>query len=267
MSEHDFSVITAVERSGEHTFVVRFPTGWEQGRGVFGGAVVGAMARAAIASEPEAERTVRQCAAELVGPVPSGVSTLTVTTLRRGNGLTALDVMLRPEGTNDVFARGSFTLAKARSYERRFTTLTPPEMPPFDSVPANQFGPPLAPVFTQHVRFRPTGPWPFSGVAVPATDGWVEMECSSWGPPEWLGLCDTYWPSVLAMETAPRPAVTVGYTCHLFVSAPNDVPPRGPLFVRVRGHAAHDGFVSETRELWTPDGRLVALNPQLFAVV
>lgn len=263
MSEHDFSAITAVDRTADATFTVRFPTGWEQGRGVFGGAVVGAMARAAIAMEPDAERTLRQVAAEIVGPVPPGPSTLDVRVLRRGNGLTALDVMLRAEGQSEVSARGSFTLAKTRSYERSLTAVDAPAMPPIESVPIAPMGPPFAPVFTQHVRFRSTGPAPFAGGGEPRVEGWIELsEASSWGPPEWLGLVDSYWPTFFSLESAPRPAVTVGFTCHVF-----GAPPRGPLYFRARASRIEGGFLSETRELWTADGRLVLLNPQLFAVV
>ena len=56
--------------------------------------------------------------------------------------------------------------------------------------------------------------------------------------------------------------MTVGFTCHLFTP-----PPRGPLYFRARALASAEGFVSESRELWTPDGKLVALNPQLFAII
>lgn len=265
MSDHDFSAVTALEQTSENHFTLRMPTGWEQGRGAFGGAVIGAMARAVIACEPDPTRVVRTVSAELVGPVPSGELEIEVTPLRRGSALSAYQVALRvaSDDPTDVLAHGSFTLARTRATDRDFLALTPPTIPSYEATPAIPVGPPMGPVFTQHVAFRPTGPWPFSGGSVAATEGFVELrEASSWGPPEWLALADCYWPSLLALESAPRPVVTVGFTCHLFTP-----PPRGPLYFRARALASAEGFVSESRELWTPDGKLVALNPQLFAII
>jgi len=262
MSEHDFSALTSVERKSETEFSLQIPTGWEQGRGTFGGAVIGAMARAAMASEPDAARKVRAVSAEIVGAVPSGELTLTVRTLRRGNGLSAYEVLLRARG-EEVFAHGSFTLASARSSDRDFVALDAPTIPAIESATLAPVGPPMGPVFTQHIRFWPTGPYPFSGGKDATCEGFVELkEHSSWGPPEWLALADCYWPSVLALESAPRPVVTVGFACHLFTE-----PPPGPLFFRARSLASSEGFVSEHRELWTRGGKLVAINPQLFTIV
>lgn len=265
MSDHDFSLVTAVEPKEEGLFSLRIPPGWEQGRGVFGGAVIGAMARAVITSEQDRTRSIRSVSAELVGPVPSGELELEVRTLRRGSALSAYDVTLRvaSDDPSDVLARASFTLARSRNTDRDFCALEAPSIPAFESALAVTLGPPMAPVFTQHVAFRPTGPAPFAGGAVAATEGFVALRsASSWGAPEILALADCYWPSVLALESGPRPVVTVGFSCHLF-----HLPPPGPLFFRARALASSEGFVSESRELWTPDGNLVAINPQLFAIV
>ena len=54
------------------------PDGWQQGRGAFGGLVLGALVRAAQASEPEAARRPRVVTGELCGPALPGPTTLTV---------------------------------------------------------------------------------------------------------------------------------------------------------------------------------------------
>lgn len=262
----DLSLVTHVERLTPNEFLLDVPTGWEQGRGAFGGLVVGALVRAALESEEDATRTLRTVAAELIGPVPAGPSSLTVTTLRRGNGLSAYDVTLRPRTGSEagnVLARASVTLARTRNNDRDMLTLTPPSFVPFDDVPVAPIVPPIAPAFTQHLEFRLTGPLPFFGGPEARAEGWVfAKKASRWGAPEWVALADAYWPSILALESAPRATVTVSFQLHLFHE-----PPEGPLYLRARTLASKDGFVSEVRELWSPDGRLVALNPQLFAIV
>ena len=52
---------------------------------------------------------------------------------------------------------------------------------------------------------------------------------------------------------------TVAFTLQLLGGAPAG---DDPLYFRSTNPAIRDGYVSEQRELWTADGRLVALNPQ-----
>jgi len=257
----DLSLATAVARVREGAFVLDVPAGWEQGRGAFGGVVVGAMARAAIASEPEAQRTLRAVSAEILSPVVAGPAEVTVEVLKRGSGVTALDVRIRQDG--EVRARGTFTLAKTRVEGRDLAPRDPPVIVPFESVARAPVGPPFGPAFGQHLDFRPTGPAPFSGAREPGAEGWVHaLEASSWGPPEWLALVDAYWPTILATEPAPRPAVTLTYAAQILTDAP-----RGPLYYRARALGGRDGFVGELRELFAPDGTLVVVNPQVIAIV
>lgn len=266
MSEADFSRVVTCERRDQETFLLHSPASWAQGRGTFGGVVIGGMVNAARMVEPDAERRVRAVSAEILGPVPAGTAVLGVTELRRGSGLSAYSVELRPaiDGGEEqpVLAAATVTLAKPRGGEG-FAVLTAPSMPAIETLSPAPVVPPMAPVFTQHAEFFVTGPAPFAGGAVAAIEGWVRLkQASSWGPAEIIALADAYWPSVLAQASAPRPVVTVGFGLHLL-----RMPPPGPLYVRGRATAGQDGYVSEERELWAEDGSLVALNTQLFAVV
>jgi hypothetical protein len=266
----DLSLATRITQLDATTFAQEVPLGWEQGRGAYGGLVVGAMARAAIASEPELERTLRAVSLEIVGPVQPGRALLRTELLRRGNGVTAIDVRLvqrlpGPDGREHdaLQARGTFTLARTRTTDVQLAPAEPPTMPAFDTLPRAPVGPPLGPVFTQHFDFRVTGPAPFSGATEPRVEGWIHAPgASAWGPPEWLAMVDCYWPSPWSMAPAPRPAVTLTYTAHVVAEAP-----RGPLFYRARAVGGRDGFVSEVRELFAPDGTLVLVNPQVIAIV
>src|SRR5690606_33172743 len=108
-----FENATAVERVGEHTYVAHVPDGWQQGRGAFGGVVLGTLARAMIASEPDETRTLRMLAGEICGPVLAEETQLEVTVLRRGKNLTNLDARMLQRG--EIVARASAGLSAPRS--------------------------------------------------------------------------------------------------------------------------------------------------------
>ena len=62
---------------------------------------------------------------------------------------------------------------------------------------------------------------------------------------------------------APRPLATIAYTLDIVGGVAGDA----PLLYRGTVPVAGDGYFLETRELWTEDGRLVAINHQTFAVI
>ena len=62
-------------RVDANTFAFMVPDGWQQGRGAFGGLVVGAMVRAAIVTTNDVTRVVRSVTAELLGPDFQGLGT------------------------------------------------------------------------------------------------------------------------------------------------------------------------------------------------
>ena len=86
--------LTTPVPDGIGTFTLDVPDGWQQGRGAFGGLVLGALARASIMSEPDVSRTLRSLTGELPGAVPVGRSTIAVETLRRGSGASTLHARL-----------------------------------------------------------------------------------------------------------------------------------------------------------------------------
>ena len=260
---HDLTRVLESERLDSDTFSLDVPIGWEQGKGAFGGLVVGALVNAALQCESEAARVFRTVSAEIMGPVKTGQKAqIRVEVLRRGTGLTALDVKLSQDGEG-VLARATVTLAKTRTADHVFDAVTKPIIPSFEQAMVAPVAPPMGPAFARHFEFRPTAGFPYSGASDAACEGFISPLCaSSWGPAEWVALADCYWPSILALETAPRPTSTIGFTLHLLRE-----PPRGPLFFRSKTLASRDGYITELRELFTPEGDLVLINPQVFAIV
>lgn len=254
-------------------FLWHVPDGWQQGRGAFGGLVLGALVRAIEASEPERPGSVtgnlarhaRSVTAEIAGPVLPGDATIEVVQNRRGSGLSAWNATLLQQGEGIV--RCSAILARARNTDPPGLHLSPPSPPPWSEVPTMPAEGGLGvPVFTRHLEFRPMGPLPFSGFPEPVSQGWIRTRAplTLLGAPEIVALADAWWPAGLTSAPAPRPMATVAFTCQLFPPR-SPLDPTIPLFYRGRVIAEQDGYMAEFRELWSPDGHLLALNQQTIA--
>jgi acyl-CoA thioesterase len=262
----DLLLATSPVPSGESgRFTLDVDPGWLQGRGAYGGLVLGALTRAMEACEPEKERVLRSLTGEIAGPVLPGRADIRVTVVRRGNGVTVLRSELAREG--ETLAVATAVFGKKRNVAHAWSP-TPPALTPWRDVAVAPIGPPFAPDFAQFLEFRLTGPMPFSGTKEARAEGWVRTRrpLPSLGAPEIVALADAFYPAAFSIETAPRPMSTIAFTLQYFPPA-EPLDPTEPLYHRANALAAHEGFLSETRELWTADGRLVSLNPQTFVCI
>jgi len=258
-----FTEATAVHTVDHDRFVAEVPDGWQQGRGAFGGYGVGLAVRALATREPD--RPLRALTAELPGPLATGEAQIETRVLRRGTGMSSLEATIFQGDEVKVRATGLFGTRRDVDVSLE---ATPPDLGPApDDVPPIPDGA-LPPRFVQHYEIRLTGAPPFSGAAEATATGWVRLRVPppTLGAPEVAGLVDVFWPSLFSTLTAPRPMATVTYTLQL-TEAAYDLAPDRPLYFRSRGIVASGGYLSELRELWTEDGRLVALNPQTFVVI
>lgn len=258
-----FTEATAVHTVDHDRFVAEVPDGWQQGRGAFGGFGVGLAVRALAAREPD--RPLRALTAELPGPLTVGEAQIETRVLRRGTGMTSLEATVTQDDEVKVRATGLF--GTARDVDVSLDAEPPELTPSFDDIPPIPEGA-LPPRFIEHYELRLTGTPPFTGAAEATAAGWVRLRVPPpvLGAPEVAGLVDVFWPTLFSTLTAPRPMATVTFTLQL-TEAAYDLDPRRPLYFRSRGIAASAGYLSELRELWTEDGRLVALNPQTFVVI
>jgi acyl-CoA thioesterase len=268
-----FEKVTAIQTTSTGDglqFGAEIPDHWQQGKGAFGGVVIGILARAIVASESEKARTLRSLTADLCAPALPGAVEISVTNLRRGTSMSFVDARMTQNGS--LVARASAALASSRPIARSAIRALPPQplpprRPPWRDVPALPVEPPLGPVFGQNYEYRSTGPLPFSGGKDPITDGWIreKVQPESLDEAAIVGLLDAWWPTVFSVEAAPRAVATVGYTMQLIVD-PRTLDAKEPLFYRARGSAGGDNFFIEMRELWSGD-TVVAMNQQTFALL
>jgi hypothetical protein len=260
-----FEIATAVERVDEHVYRADIPDGWQQGRGAFGGVVLGALARAMIASEPDPTRTLRMIAGEICGPVLAMETRLEVSVLRRGKNLTNLDARMLQDGA--IVARASAGLSAPRSTGGDVISPALQERKPLSEATPVTLPSPPAPVFARNYEFHVTGPLPFSSGDEPVVHGYVRERTppDSLDAPAIIGLLDAHWPALFTTSTMPRPMATAGFTAELLVD-PETLDPSELLFYRAHVAAMRDGFFVEMRELWSGD-TIVAMNQQTFAIL
>jgi acyl-CoA thioesterase len=267
----DFDQLVAPTPLGPGRFSIDVPDGWQQGRGAFGGLVLAIMARAAEVTAADPSRVLRSLSAQIVGPVQPGATEVTAEVLRAGSSVTSMSV--RMVQADQLVAHAAVVLGRWRPTYAAATTLTAPE-PPSWRDPANshlQLSERLPPTFAIHLEYWPTTPLPYSGADAAAalqTAGWVRLRRPGRARDAAfvLALIDAYWPGLLTDARQPRAAATLTFSLET-MSDLEGLDPDAPLFYRARMLGGRDGYAVEARELWGEDGRLVALNQQIFAVM
>ncbi len=251
---------------GPGHYTAQIPDRWQQGRGAFGGLVLGLLARTAERELSEPAWPLRTLNGEIFAPVLPEPAALKVETLREGSGTAVLEVRLEQGG--ELRARATGIFGKARVTDRELLGLAAPALGRFEDAEAVPYQEGLFPKFSQHLEFRPLPPLPFSGAEQPGAQGWVRFREA---PPtlemaELIALADSYWPATLAIEPEQRPMGTVSFTFEPLVDLA-ELDPKGPFAYRCTVPAAHDGYVVELRELWDARGQLLALNQQTFVII
>jgi hypothetical protein len=245
------------------------PDGWQQGRGAFGGLILGTLLRAIECEETEPARRTRCLTGDICGPVLPGEVELRVTVLRRGKNQTNARADLWQAG--EIVATATGLSSTARSAVSVPRSPSPPAVPPFADLPILPIEAPLGPVFASHYEYRGNSFLPFTGGDTAAALGTIRERTppAAVDGPALIGLLDAYWPALYATETQPRAMATVSFAAQILVD-PASLDPAERLVYRARVEAMEEGFSVEFRELWSVSGevpRLVALNQQTFALL
>lgn len=254
---------SAVRALGEGRFAIDLPDGWQQGRGAFGGLVLGVLARAVEACERDPARRTRTLTGDIVGPVQPGPAEILVTTLRNGHNQTNFRADLVQGG--EVLAHASVISSKPRPSDVA-TRPVPPARPRWEDAPV------IAPMeggprFARFYEFRNVGPVPFTAGQEALAGGFVRENerPTKIDVPGVIGLLDAWWPAMFTLSDRPRAGATVCFTAEILCD-PATLDPDTRFFVTCRAVADHEGFFVELRELWAGD-RLVGLNQQTFALL
>lgn len=267
MTVGDFDDALRIQDS-EGSLTWSVPDGWQQGRGAWGGLVVAACVTA-VQMRESASRPVRAITVQMAGPVMVGDQRIVVTEVRRGSAMTTWNVdIIDDRGAAAVHASVICGAPRDMDVDRtsEWGCARMGDAPPWSAVPEIPVEPPMGPDFGPHVVFRPLVGRPGSAEEA-RTRGWVAYaDGKPWSPARVLGLIDAWWPGALVASDRMRPLATVMFAATLLVD-PGQLDVGQPLYYEGELTAGADGFTSELRRLWSPDGRLVVENLQSIVVI
>lgn len=248
---------------GDH-YVLDVLAGWRQGRGVFGGLVVGALIDAIEQRVADPARKVRSVTAELPGPVEAGTAEITVEPLRQGKNVSTLRAALTQHGEVQSHAVAILGASRAGGAAPSWNDLAPPEVPAWKDVPPI---PNMGVEFAQHFEYRIVEGIPLAGKTTRAI-GWIRARDPGprRGAPYIAALIDAWWPTLYNRYTDMRPMATIAFTLDILGHV-DGLDPEAPLLYRATAPVCSDGYFVETRELWGEDGRLIAINHQTFVII
>lgn len=262
----------SVTRVGTHDFTLQIEDGWEQGKATFGGLVLGALVRAMQTHLPNdgAQHPMRSVQGEILGVAGVGTARIRTRLLRESKTVSTLSAELYTDESVQVHAIAAF--GQSRPFTEQWRHLpSPVSTPDWQSVGVLDMDTPFAPNFTRHFEYRPTGPLPFSSIGstqAPEAKGFIRpqrRQALVRDGAYFAALSDAWWLSAMTvMEPRPAATLTIGIDVHDQLL---DHPEEAPLFHHGRTVALSDGYATELRDLYRPDGRLVAISRQLIAII
>ncbi|MEE2756730.1 MAG: acyl-CoA thioesterase domain-containing protein [Myxococcota bacterium] len=231
--------------------------------GVYGGLV---MAAAIAKVESQAEHPVRTLQLNFSALARPNVETECIALCRRsGSNTQTFDVAFMQGET--CVAHGSVFTGRSRNTFPDRLFLDPPNAKSPDNVTAIGPSMPLPP-YTKHFVLQPCiGQMILSGGA-PMTGGYIQCrdpEVTELGVAHVAALIDAWWPSFFVTTERMRPMGTTS----IQVNFNSDALPikNKPLLLDIKGHFSGGGFGSETNQIWSTDGQLLASAQQCIAII
>jgi acyl-CoA thioesterase len=263
--------LTQIETSDNRaTATVPLLATWVQGKGVYGG-VLTSMIMAVASLLPDAQRRpLRSITVHFCAPAKPGLATIVVEVIRAGVWVRHLRLTMHDDA--GVIAMGTATAAAARAQVPEaavFAHHQPPTVIPANQCAIVDIDVPIMPTFARNFSYRFCGgDLPFSGGATAHALAWLslrpETDIQSLHVPMWL---DALPPAVLSRLDGPRAAATVDWSVMLFPEVHAAAPVGTMALVEVESRQAGEGYAEEQDRLWAPDGRLLGVARQLYAVL
>jgi acyl-CoA thioesterase len=255
----EFDRALQIEQVADDCFTAELTSDWAIGNAINGGILMALSATAAARLVPEQPHPLTWSGV-FVSPGEPGPITLRPTVLRKGRGISSVEVVARQAGAERF--RALLSMADlANSAEPVRKTLLAPPIAPFEECTRGR------------VSLNNTGLLNRMDTRIdPATAGWAAGNPSGEGEIRaWMRLADGREPDpvslLLFLDAMPPVAFdlgshgwvpTVEFTGHV-----RAVPAPGALQSRIHTTLATGGLLNEDCEIWDSTGRLVAQSRQL----
>ncbi|MFN3713091.1 MAG: acyl-CoA thioesterase [Alcanivoracaceae bacterium] len=259
MAFHD--IVASMDPAGE----VQVPSGWTQGRALFGGLLAALMYRA-LEQQIGDDIPVRSITVSFVAPASEGDLTCSAEVLRRGKSVVQGQCRAVQNGQVVAVLLASYGVARSSGVQ-------------VNSCPAPAFKGPdesvklpwiegVTPAFTRHYDFRwAFGGLPFSGVAKADIGGWLREQSARdrVDIADLLGVVDSWPPAVLPVLRQPAPASSMTWTVEFMPGATAGSGKQWWQYLAETEFAA-EGYVHTRARLWDQSGSLIAISRQTVTV-
>ncbi|MFZ1362647.1 MAG: thioesterase family protein [Candidatus Nanopelagicales bacterium] len=243
--------------------------GWLQGRTVFGGLTVAAIANAmtvevlAGLAAGSAQPILRTIQYSFPAPILPQEAIIEVIVDRRGSSATFVSAVVNQNG--QVVGRANAVFGASRDSDVNKSLAAPVLDMTLDEATTFPYIEGVTPEFTRNFDMKwAVSEYPFGQGTEGIVGGYARHKSEAQGVPAILALLDTWPPSVLPMFKEPAAASSVALTMHIV----EDVPVVGPddwfEFKYTTQSAAH-GYTTEIGQL-SYEGKVIAWVEQLVAV-
>ena len=257
-----------LDAARNHPLDVTIPAEWAQGRATFGG-LVAALQYEALRAKVPADRPLRSLAITFVGPVaPDVAASYEVEVLREGKAVSQLLGRVVQNGEVATLVQASF--GASRESEIAVESAAPPVFKHWDECQELPYIKGVTPEFMRHLAMRWTvGGLPFSGNQSRQMGGWVrlrgDVKEEPLGESHILALVDAWPPSLMPHLSKPAAGSTLTWTIE-FVQPLLELTTLDWCKYLVTIEHARDGYGHAAANLWSADGRLIALSRQTVTV-
>lgn len=261
-----FSELIHAVRENPQSVVI--PTGWSQGRAVFGG-LVAALQYQAMRKHAPQDRPVRSLAITFVGPVEMDVPvSFEVEVLREGKAVSQLLGRAMQNGQVMMLMQGSF--GAPRESVVAVAAEKAPQLKPLEDCQELPFVSGIMPEYLKFMEIRwGLGGLPFSNTPSPAIGGHARFRDQHQAEPldeaHILALVDTWPPALLPYLSKPTPASSLTWTIEFVQPQPTLTTLDWCSYRAVIEHA-RDGYGHTAATLWAPSGELIAISRQTVTV-
>ncbi|MGR0305489.1 thioesterase family protein [Acinetobacter beijerinckii] len=248
---------------------IDIPSGWLQGRTVFGGLIAGLLIQKAIYAVNDAAKQLLSCNVSFVGPVQHGQAKLTVEVLREGKSVTTLEIRLWQDDAVQTILIASFGLQReSRIHVENLPQI--PDYPTAEQLEKTFYLEGLMPECLQQFELCwAEGSYPMAGSKVPDFGGWARFAPNLHANREMkladlFALMDVWPPGVLPMFKIPAPASSL--TWHITYLRPIQHQIHDWFKYKVVTEFAEHGYATEYAHVWDRENRLIAVLRQTVAV-
>lgn len=244
------------------------PAEWAQGRASFGG-LVAALQFEAMRVRVPADRPVRSLAITFVGPVePEVPVSFEVEVLREGKAVSQVLGRALQKGQVVTLVQGSFGASRPSAVA--VSANPAPDMKHWDDCQELPYVKGVTPEFMRHLAMRwSVGGLPFSGNKSREMGGWVrlrgDVKEEAVTESHLLALVDAWPPSLLPHLTQVAMGSTLTWTIE-FVQPVFELSTLDWCKYLVETEHAADGYGHAAANLWSADGRLLAMSRQTVTI-